>query len=247
MILRRLSDALGEQNWFTVVFEVAVVVVGIFIGLQVDKWNEARKDRIEESAFIARLHGEMETSTGFLQTLGERQWNSWQSLVSALDVVFARTNRDELSDDECSAIGRSAWLILVTIDLPSLEELASSGRATIVQDAGLRLAFARFQQLSVSTRNLFDAASATHLSVKYPDIVQSEGYWSEQENELRIRFQCDLSAMRTDRGFLNDLSHNADNFDGFYNKGIQRELEQLERIHELVDLFLGIKHQRQTS
>ncbi len=247
MILRRLTDALRKQNWFTVVFEVAVIVVGIFIGLQVDQWNQARKDRIDESAFIARLHGEMETSTGFLQIIGERQRNSWQSMISALDVVFARSNRDELSDDECSAIGRSAYLAMVTIDLPSLEELTSSGRVTVVKDIGLRLALAKFQQLSVSTKNIFDGVSAAHLFVKYPDIVQSEGYWSEHENEVRIRFQCDLQAMRNDRGFLNDFSLNADSFDGFYNKGVQRELEQLERIHELVDKFLAIKHEGQTS
>ena len=43
MILRRLGNALREQNWFTVVLEVLIVVVGIFFGLQVDDWNERRK------------------------------------------------------------------------------------------------------------------------------------------------------------------------------------------------------------
>lgn len=45
MILRKLADAIAAQNWFTVVLEVLIVVVGIFIGLQVDDWNEIRKDR----------------------------------------------------------------------------------------------------------------------------------------------------------------------------------------------------------
>ena len=45
MILRTLADALREQNWFTVALEVLIVVVGIFIGLQVDDWNSARIDR----------------------------------------------------------------------------------------------------------------------------------------------------------------------------------------------------------
>ena len=33
MILRRLADAIREQNWLTVVLEVLIVVVGILIGL----------------------------------------------------------------------------------------------------------------------------------------------------------------------------------------------------------------------
>jgi len=36
MLLRRLAEALSQQNWFVVIIEGLVVVVGIFIGLQVD-------------------------------------------------------------------------------------------------------------------------------------------------------------------------------------------------------------------
>ena len=31
MILRRLAAAIAEQNWFTVILEVAIVVVGIYL------------------------------------------------------------------------------------------------------------------------------------------------------------------------------------------------------------------------
>jgi hypothetical protein len=37
MILRRLGDAVARQDWFVVLIELVVLVVGIFIGLQVDK------------------------------------------------------------------------------------------------------------------------------------------------------------------------------------------------------------------
>lgn len=242
MILRRFAEAVREQNWFTVMLEVAIVVVGIFLGLQVDNWNQARKDRIEERHILSRLHGEMETSVDFLQTIWKRQQKGWQSMISALDVVFARSNRGELSDDECGAIGRSGYLTMVTVDLPSLEELTSSGRVTVISDINLRLSIARLQQLSDSNKNLLDGSRTTHLFSKYPDMVRSEGYWSEEENEVRLRFRCDLEAMRADSGFRNDLSLNADSFDGYYNQGVRRELEQLERIHDLVDEFLSIRH-----
>ena len=45
MIFRRLAHAIREQNWFIVVLEVAIVVVGILIGLEVDDWNQRRLDR----------------------------------------------------------------------------------------------------------------------------------------------------------------------------------------------------------
>lgn len=246
MILRKLADALREQNWFTVILEVSIVVIGIFIGLQVDNWNQTRKDRIDERSFIARLHEEIDGSSEFLQTLGNRQQATSQSIKSALDTVFARANGNALSDDECTAIGRSAFLLTVTVDLPSVQELASSGRISIIQDIEMRLALAKFQQLSASTKNLLVSGRATHLFVKYPEIVQTEGYWSEQEDEVRLRYRCDLLAMRNNKAFLSDLSLNADSFDGVYNKGVQRELDQLDKIHALVDLFLGISHSGQS-
>ena len=59
MILRKLADAIKEQSWFTVVLEILIVVIGIFIGLQVDGWNQQRKDRIDGQFFLKRLHNDI--------------------------------------------------------------------------------------------------------------------------------------------------------------------------------------------
>ena len=45
MILRRLTTAFRKQDWFTVGVETLIVVFGVFIGLQVNNWNEAGKNR----------------------------------------------------------------------------------------------------------------------------------------------------------------------------------------------------------
>lgn len=48
MILRRLAEGIQSQDWFTVLVEIMIVVVGIFLGLQVDDWNEERRGAAEE-------------------------------------------------------------------------------------------------------------------------------------------------------------------------------------------------------
>ena len=58
MILHRLVTELRNQNWITVVLELVVVVVGIFLGLQADAWNEARNDRIRERAHLKQIHAD---------------------------------------------------------------------------------------------------------------------------------------------------------------------------------------------
>lgn len=44
MILRRLSKHLLTQDWAAAVIDFIIVVAGIFVGLQVDSWNETRID-----------------------------------------------------------------------------------------------------------------------------------------------------------------------------------------------------------
>ena len=66
MILQRLATAIRKQDWFTVIIETLIVVFGVFIGLQVNNWNEARKDRLEAETsrerLIADLHADLDAS-----------------------------------------------------------------------------------------------------------------------------------------------------------------------------------------
>ena len=55
MILRRLTDAFRKQDWFTVAVETLIVVLGVFLGLQVNNWNEARGARAQEVVLLERL------------------------------------------------------------------------------------------------------------------------------------------------------------------------------------------------
>jgi hypothetical protein len=59
MLIRRFSEHLREQNWFAVGLDFAVVVLGIFIGLQVADWNQARLDREEAAYHLNFLYTEL--------------------------------------------------------------------------------------------------------------------------------------------------------------------------------------------
>jgi len=55
MILRRLTDAFRKQDWFTVAVETLIVVLGVFLGLQVNNWNETRLEHAQEAVLLDRL------------------------------------------------------------------------------------------------------------------------------------------------------------------------------------------------
>jgi hypothetical protein len=53
MILRRISDGIRYQDWFTVMVEILIMLIGVFIGLQVNNWNEERVDSRRELLYQA--------------------------------------------------------------------------------------------------------------------------------------------------------------------------------------------------
>src|SRR3954467_799030 len=65
MILRRVVEHAKTQNWFAVTLDFFIVVMGVFIGIEVANWNQARQDRQEERLYYGQLlvdlRGDLET------------------------------------------------------------------------------------------------------------------------------------------------------------------------------------------
>ena len=55
MIVRRFARALNDQNWTAIAIEFVLLVLGVFLGIQVANWNEARHERALEAEYVARL------------------------------------------------------------------------------------------------------------------------------------------------------------------------------------------------
>ena len=60
MILRSLATALRKQDWFTVVIETLIVVFGVFLGIQLGNWNEARETQERAKDFSERLIADLD-------------------------------------------------------------------------------------------------------------------------------------------------------------------------------------------
>jgi len=45
MVLHRMRGHVTNHNWFAVAIDVVIVVVGVFLGLQANNWNQDRIER----------------------------------------------------------------------------------------------------------------------------------------------------------------------------------------------------------
>ncbi|MEM9014354.1 MAG: DUF6090 family protein [Pseudomonadota bacterium] len=59
MILRRITEHVKAQNWTAVALDFVIVVVGVFIGIQLGNWNEARSLEAQEDVFLRELKEEI--------------------------------------------------------------------------------------------------------------------------------------------------------------------------------------------
>ena len=112
MILRKLADAIREQNWFTVLLEILIVVIGIVIGLQVDDWNEARKNRIDEAKFLSRLHDDIVNSEALSRRGLEKRLYYAGNLVEVIDIIFGRQPADHWTQDHCQIMAATSSINL---------------------------------------------------------------------------------------------------------------------------------------
>ena len=61
MILRRLTQSLKAQNRTAIWIEFVLLVLGVFLGIQVSNWNAARAEDAKAQAYLARIHGNLES------------------------------------------------------------------------------------------------------------------------------------------------------------------------------------------
>ena len=52
MLLRRITKHVRDQNWFAVSIDFFIVVIGVFIGIQVANWNDARTNEYRQSEIL---------------------------------------------------------------------------------------------------------------------------------------------------------------------------------------------------
>jgi hypothetical protein len=59
MLLRRVIEHVREQNWTAIAIDFVIVVIGVFVGIQVANWNQARADRVRERLLLGELRTEI--------------------------------------------------------------------------------------------------------------------------------------------------------------------------------------------
>ncbi len=136
MILRRITDAFRKQDWFTVAVETLIVVLGVFLGLQVNNWNAARQDSARAAVYSERLKTELHAELEYAGALLE--YNSVTS--SAGEAAYLGLSGQAVMDDETILINayRASQYNWYERRRATFDEIVAAGSLALISDVGLR-------------------------------------------------------------------------------------------------------------
>jgi len=60
MVIRRIREHVTAHNWFAVAIDLAIVIAGVFLGTQVNNWNESRLEAAKAESYRTRLLDELD-------------------------------------------------------------------------------------------------------------------------------------------------------------------------------------------
>ena len=154
MLLRRLRKHFVDQNWIAVSFDVLVVVVGIFLGFQLDRWNEDRKESKTELRHLERLRTDLEIEKkSFLEVIATAEMRLSQiDLLErvAIDPGVAATDPRGF----IFALEQVTWRNFPPITAYTYKELQSSGRISPLTSGRFRRDLADYYTYMEDTAHL---------------------------------------------------------------------------------------------
>lgn len=98
MLLRSITKHVKEQNWFAVLLDFFIVVVGILIAFQITNWNEARSDARDEAALNIRFMEEFTVLEELLEERIVRAERITTSTSKLIDMIRVDESADVVPD-----------------------------------------------------------------------------------------------------------------------------------------------------
>jgi hypothetical protein len=136
VILNRLSGSLRRHDWPSVVVELAIVVIGILLALQVDNWNQERREAAEARVWRAQIVEDLER-TRFELTV-RRNYNA-QALVFAEQALAGLQSSDPLDPSQAWGIVLGAFqagqISPFQLTGPTFREVQNAGALRRVADS----------------------------------------------------------------------------------------------------------------
>ena len=139
MILRRLNEHVRAQNWVAVGLDFLIVVAGVYLGIALGDWHDAREAAEEERAILGRLSAEFVVIESELDELFDRSAKAEEKIGVLIEAID--------SNDLAGAFGHLSSLWEATFQPPvsaTYIELRNEGGLSKIREDGIRTALTEY-------------------------------------------------------------------------------------------------------
>jgi hypothetical protein len=138
MLLRRVIRHVTDQNWVAVIIDFLIVVVGIFVGLQVQSWSVQQAEYKQERIYLERILSDVNRSISVNEYVAE--FNS--KPIDDVWVVYQSLKNCRLPEDQkdqfANGLSNIGKFIRSSYLMGTAKEMLSAGHFGLIRNLKIR-------------------------------------------------------------------------------------------------------------
>jgi hypothetical protein len=151
-VTQRLGLRLREHDWLSVLLELLIVIVGVFLGIQAANWNAARQAEQEERRYYRQLIDDLKTDASTLRSAVERSRMHDRAAEDVLAALDHGLPRDTDYGKLAVSIHYAGFLFVPQPARRTYDELISTGNLSILRNGPAKQAIAAYYDAFASNR-----------------------------------------------------------------------------------------------
>jgi hypothetical protein len=140
MLVRRSIDYFRQHDWFAVFVELFVVVVGLLLAFQIDRWWEQQRERLQEVDYVARLTIDVESDIPVIQLAIELAKLRKGMADVLMRVAETPTAANEHPMHFIAAVQQAAFTYSPNLTNHTFDDMRSTGNLRLLRDAEIKKA-----------------------------------------------------------------------------------------------------------
>jgi hypothetical protein len=142
-LFRKIRHRLLSENSYGIYLlyasgEVALVIVGILLALQIDTWSQARADNKSESYFLEQIRGELIADSLRVHEHKLVYEDNMILITTLVEAIHQPDNLDEFNTAVREYIDGVWTAMFITVNNATFEEMKSNGKLGIIKNNVLR-------------------------------------------------------------------------------------------------------------
>lgn len=202
MILRRVMQHVKDQNWTAVALDFVIVVVGVFIGIQVSNWNEARTERTRERHALELLMNEAQNNVAYSRLIIYRAARLQAEREAALAKLHGQSSGNGHPHRGLAVMSNFRDMTPIRA---ALDQLTASGEITLIRSDAVRNALSAYEGVVI-----FHDRARKEFIDRAPDVLaMASPYMSvhyDPEQPIGYRVDMDWPTAAKDRALVNAVN-----------------------------------------